>query len=53
MVDVDSEHPASGEFSISSVLDGVKAPEDSGDHFVVILEDVIVVPRWLASFWPT
>ena len=41
---VDGEHPAGGELSISSTLGSGKAPEDSGDHFVVILESV-VVPR--------
>ena len=46
---VDGEHPAGGEFSISSILDGGKAPEDSGGQFVVILEGVIIVPRWLAT----
>ena len=30
------EHSAGDEFSISSILDGSEAPEDSGDHFVVI-----------------
>ena len=40
---VDGEHPAGGEFSISSVLNGGEAFEDSGDHFVVILEGVVVV----------
>ena len=43
---VDGEHPAGGEFWISSVLDGGEAPEDSGDYFVMILEGVIFVPRW-------
>ena len=42
----DGKHPAGGEFSISSTLSGSKAPEDSGNHFVMILEGVIVVPRW-------
>ena len=41
---VDGEHPAGSEFSISSALDGGEALEDSGDHFVMILEGVIVVP---------
>ena len=50
---VDGEHPAGDEFSISSVLDGGEAPKDSGDYFVMILEGVIVVPRWSMSFWPT
>ena len=43
---VDGEHPAGGEFLISSALSDGDAPEDSGDHFVMILEGVIVVPRW-------
>ena len=43
---VDGDHPAGGEFLISSTLDGGEAPKDSGDHFVVILEGVIVVPGW-------
>ena len=43
---VDGEHPAGGEFSISSVLDGGETLKDSGNHFVVILEGVVVVPRW-------
>ena len=44
VVCVDGEHPAGDEFSISSILDGGKAPEDSGDHFVMIVEGIIVVP---------
>ena len=43
---VDGEHSAGGELPISSALDGDEAPEDGGDHFVVILEGVVVVPRW-------
>ena len=34
---------------ISSALSDGDAPEDSGDHFVMILEGVIVVPRWPAT----
>ena len=45
---VDGEHPAGGELPISSTLDGGEAP-DSGDHFVMILEGVVVVPRWLTA----
>ena len=33
---VDGEHLVGDEFSISSILDGSEAPEDSGDHFVMI-----------------
>jgi len=46
---VDGEHPAGGELPISSTLGGGEALEDGGDHFVVILEGVIVVPRWSAT----
>ena len=46
---VDGEHPTGGEFSISSILDGGEAPEDSGDHLVMILEGIVVVPRWSAT----
>ena len=46
---VDGEHLAGGELSISSTLGGGEAPEDSGDHFVVILEGIVVVPRWSAT----
>ena len=42
---VDGEHSAGGELPISSVLSGGEAPEDGGDHFVVILEGIVVVPR--------
>ena len=43
---VDGEHPAGGELPISSALDSGEALEDGGDHLVVILEGVVVVPRW-------
>ena len=43
---VDGEHPAGSEFPISSPFGGSEAPEDSGDHFVMILEGVVVVPKW-------
>ena len=46
---VDGEHLAGGELPISSALSGSKAPEDSGDHFVLILEGVVVVPGWSAT----
>ena len=42
---VDGEHPTGGELLISSALGGGEASEDSGDHFVMILEGVVVVPR--------
>ena len=40
---------AGGELPISSALDGGEALEDGGDHFVVILEGVVVAPRWSAA----
>jgi len=46
---IDGEHLASGELPISSALSGGEAPKDSGDHFVMILEGVVVVPRWLVA----
>ena len=46
---VDGEHSTGGELSISSALGGGEASEDSGNHFVVILEGVVVVPRWSAA----
>ena len=42
---IDGKHPAGSELSISSALGGGEAPENSGDHFVMILEGVVVVPR--------
>ena len=44
---VDGDHPTSGDLLISSTLGGGEVPEDGGDHFVMILEG-IVVPRWSA-----
>ena len=46
---VDGEHPTGGELLITSALGGGGAPEDGGDHFVMILEGVVVVPRWSAT----
>ena len=43
---VDGEHTAGDEFPISSALGGAEALEDGGDHFVVILEGIVVAPRW-------
>ena len=33
----------------SSALDGGKAPKDGGDHLVVVLEGIVVTPRWSAA----
>ena len=46
---VDGEHQAGGELSISSALRGGEAPEDSGNHFVVILEGIVIAPGWSAA----
>ena len=46
---IDGEHPAGGELPISSALGSGEAPEDGGDHFVMILEGVVVAPRWSAA----
>ena len=35
-----------GELSISFAFGSSEAPKDSGNHFVVILEGIVVVPRW-------
>ena len=44
---VDGKHPVGGELLISSTLGGSEAPEDGGNHFVMILEGIVViVPRW-------
>ena len=43
---IDDKHPAGAELLISSALGYGEAPEDGGNHFVMILEGVVVVPRW-------
>ena len=45
---IDDEHSTGGEFLFSYALGGGKAPEDAGDHFVMILEGIVVAPRWSA-----
>ena len=47
------EHPPGGELPFSSTFDGGEAPEDGGDHLVVVLEGVIIIPWWSASSVPT
>ena len=42
---VDGEHPVGGEFLISFVLDGGEASKDSGNHFVMVLEGIVIAPR--------
>ena len=46
---VDSEHPAGGELPISFGFGRGEAPEDGGDHLVMILEGIVVAPRWSAA----
>ena len=38
-----------GELSLSSALGGGEAPEDGGNHLVMILEGIVVAPRWSAA----
>ena len=46
----DGEHPPCGELLLSSALSGGEAPKDGGDHLVVVLEGIVVAPRWSAAF---
>ena len=43
---VEGGDPAGDEIPISFALDGNGPPENGGDHFIMILEGVVVVPRW-------
>ena len=45
----DGEHPPGGELPFSSALGGGEAPEDGGDHLVVVLEGIVITPRWSAT----
>ena len=40
----DGEHPPCGELPFSSALNGGEAPEDGGNHLVVVLEGIVVAP---------
>ena len=42
----DGEHPPGSELLFSSTLDGGEALEDGGDHLVMVLEGVVIAPRW-------
>ena len=42
----DVEHPPCGELPFSSAFGGGEAPEDGGDHLVVVLEGIIIAPWW-------
>ena len=44
----DGEHPPCGELPFSSTFSGGEAPEDGGDHLVVVLEGIVVAPMWSA-----
>ena len=44
----DGEHPSCGKLPFSSALSGGEAPEDGGNHLVVVLEGIVVAPRWSA-----
>ena len=45
----EGEHPPGGELPFSSAFGGGEAPEDGGDHLVVVLEGIVIVPRWSAT----
>ena len=45
----DVEDPSCGELPFSSALSRGEAPEDGGDHLVVVLEGIIVAPGWSAT----
>ena len=45
----DGEHPSCDELPFSSALGGGEAPEDGGDVLVVVLEGIVIAPRWLAT----
>ena len=38
-----------GELPFSSALSGGEAPKDGGDHLVVVLEGIVIAPRWSAA----
>ena len=44
----DGEHPPCGELPFSSALGGGEPPKDGGDHLVVVLEGIVIAPRWSA-----
>ena len=45
----DEEHPPCGELPFSSAFGGGEAPKDGGDHLVVVLEGIVIAPRWSAA----
>ena len=48
----DGEHLAGSELPFSSALGGGEAPKYGGDHLVVVLESIVVAPRWSAASAP-
>ena len=43
------EHPSCCELPLSSTLSGGEAPEDGGDHLIMVLKGIVVAPRWSAT----
>ena len=41
-----------GELPFSSALIGGEASEDGGDHLVMVLEGIVVAPRWSVASIP-
>ena len=48
----DGEHPLCGQLPFSSALGGGEALEDGGDHLVMVLEGIVIAPRWSATSIP-
>ena len=46
-------HSSGGELPFPFALVGGETPEDGGDHLVMVLEGIIIIPRWSASSVPT
>ena len=46
------EHPPCCELSLSSALSGGEAPKDGGDHLIVVLKGIVVVPQLSAASVP-
>ena len=42
----DIEHPPCSKLPLSSALSGGEAPKDGGDHLIVVLEGIVIAPRW-------
>ena len=48
----DGEHPTCGELLFSSALGRGEAAKDGGDHLIMVLEGIIIAPRWSAASVP-